>query len=269
MSLVWQVDFYRIPQQNAAGQVLWELLICTSTDDFEYLATCPQSQANSSWLTEQFKLAGAENLPDVIQVFRPQSLSLITVAGDNLGINVESNRRTLSLKKLLQKKQYPLVIDQPPPIPLPENLWGEEWRFANIRAGDLVDEFTERPIPFLQMPEFLQPIHLGLASNIPVPGTIIYGGKQSLRLARWLQEAKPASLNYIAGAPDGLILEADLADRWILATFEDSEVTAAAQIYEQRKQASQGLHFLLLQPDDSGVTYTGFWLLQDEKYYLC
>ncbi|HEY9750428.1 MAG TPA: Tab2 family RNA-binding protein, partial [Allocoleopsis sp.] len=51
-------------------------------------------------------------------------------------------------------------------------------------------------------------------------------------------------------------------DRWVLATFEDAEVRAAAQAYEQRKQAAQGLHFLLVQPDDSGMTYSGFWLLQ-------
>jgi hypothetical protein len=51
-------------------------------------------------------------------------------------------------------------------------------------------------------------------------------------------------------------------DRWILVTFEDAEVAQAAQVYEQRKQQSQGLHFLLVQPDDSGITYTGFWLLQ-------
>lgn len=269
MSLVWQVDFYRIPQKNEVGKVLWGLLICTPTRNFEYVATCLQSEANSNWLTEKFKLAGVESLPDVIQVFRPQSLGVITVAANNLGIKVEATRRTLSLKQLLQENQYPLVIDQPPPAPLPENLWGEEWGFANINAGDLVDEFAERPIPFLQIPEFLQPINLGLASNVPVPGTIIYGGKQSLRLARWLQENDPVSLNYITGAPDGLILEADLADRWILATFEDPEVTEAAKVYEHRKKTSKGLHFLLLQPDNSGITYSGFWLLQDEKYYLC
>ena len=71
-------------------------------------------------------------------------------------------------------------------------------------------------------------------------------------------------MSYIAGAPDGLVLEASLVDRWIVATFEDSEVTAAAKIYEQRKQQSNGLHFLLVQPDDSGMTYTGFWLLKAE-----
>ncbi|MEO1376977.1 MAG: Tab2 family RNA-binding protein, partial [Cyanobacteria bacterium J06635_10] len=69
--------------------------------------------------------------------------------------------------------------------------------------------------------------------------------------------------NYIAGAPDGLVLEAGLVDRWIVATFEDEEVAEAAKVYQQRKQQSQGLHFLLVQPDDSGMTYTGFWLLQE------
>ncbi|MGB3692248.1 MAG: Tab2 family RNA-binding protein, partial [Spirulinaceae cyanobacterium] len=59
----------------------------------------------------------------------------------------------------------------------------------------------------------------------------------------------------------GLILAGGLVDRWIVATFEDEEVARAAKAYEERKQASQGLHFLLIQPDDSGMTTSGFWLL--------
>jgi hypothetical protein len=61
-----------------------------------------------------------------------------------------------------------------------------------------------------------------------------------------------------------LNLEADLCDRWILATFQDPEVAQAAQTFQERKQLNKGLHFLLVQPDDSGVTDSGFWLLQDE-----
>lgn len=72
------------------------------------------------------------------------------------------------------------------------------------------------------------------------------------------------ALNYVAGTPGGLVLEAGLVDRWIVATFEDEEVVAAAQTYEQRKKLSKGLHFLLVQPDDSGMTYSGFWLLRED-----
>jgi hypothetical protein len=39
-----------------------------------------------------------------------------------------------------------------------------------------------------------------------VPGVVIDGGRQSMRLARWLQEARPGALHYLAGAPDGLVL---------------------------------------------------------------
>lgn len=159
-----------------------------------------------------------------------------------------------------------------PPQPLPDNLWGvtsryseaTRWRFASLPAADLEDAFKDRLIPILEMPDEWMPIALGVASTTPIPGVVMDGGRRSLSLARWFQDSHPVSLNYIAGAPDGLILEAGAVDRWIVATFEDSEVRSAAQLYQQRKQASQGLHFLLIQPDDSGMTYTGFWLLNSQ-----
>ncbi|MER3432304.1 MAG: hypothetical protein C4288_02465 [Leptolyngbya sp. ERB_1_1] len=151
-----------------------------------------------------------------------------------------------------------------PPQPLPENLWGEQWRFASLRAGDLVDTIANRTIPIVEMPEALLPINLGIASTIQIPGVVIDGGRRSMQLARWLKASQPVSLDAIAGAPDGLILNAGEVDRWIVATFEDSEVRSAAQLFEQRKKESDRLHFLLVEPDDSGMTYTGFWLLRSQ-----
>ena len=273
---IWQADFYRRPLQDEMGKQLWELLICDEAGSFEFSALCSQGSANSTWLAQQLQQqTQIQKKPDRIQVFRPQSLSLIEAAGKVLGIKVEATRRTRALKLLLQEraKAYstmpnytgetynPIALDSPPPVPLPENLWGDRWRFASLPAGDMAEVFTGRPIPILEMPESLLPLNLGLASTVPVPGVIIDGGRQSMRLARWLQDAKPVALNYIAGAPDGLILEAGLADRFVVATFEDSEVKVAAEIYTQRQRVSKGLHFLLVQPDDTGMTYTGFWLL--------
>ena len=194
-----------------------------------------------------------------------------------MGIPVEATRRTLALKRsLIQRAQEypdhpnykeddydPLAIDKPPPLPLPENLWGEQWRFATTQAGALMDTFEEFPIPIKYMPEFLTPIQLGLASTVAVPGIVIYAGRQSMQLAQWLQENNPIAINYIPGQPDGLILEAGLCDRWVMATFEDAEMASAGQNYQSRKKLIKGLHFLLVQPDDSGMTYSGFWLLQD------
>ncbi|MBD1871042.1 Tab2/Atab2 family RNA-binding protein [Cyanobacteria bacterium FACHB-471] len=277
---VWQADFYRRPLQNEVKQPLWELVVCNPEQTFSAQAFCPQSEANSTWIANQLlqMAGGPKDLPQQIQVFRPQSVSLIAAACQALEIAVEPTRRTSALKQLLQQRAEdyhklegytgqpyePVKLEQPPPVPLPENLWGEQWRFAAIATSDLESSFKNRPIPILQMPEALLPVNLQLASTVSVPGVVIDGGRQSMRLARWLQETRPVSLNYIPGEPNGLILEAGLVDRWVVTTFDDQDVISAAQTFQQRQQTAQGLHFLLVQPDDSGMTYSGFWLLRAE-----
>jgi hypothetical protein len=275
---VWQVDFYRRPLQDEAGHPLWELVVCDADRPFAASAFCPQPSANSAWITHQLQQwIEQEGSPDRLQVFRPQSVSLVQAAGRSLGITVEPTRRTPALKALLRDiaKQYPafpnytnqpynpVELEQPPPLPLPENLWGDQWRFAAIAAPEL-QRFQHLPIPCFEMPEARLPLNLQLPSTTLIPGVMIDGGRRSRQLAQWLQRAKPFALNYIPGQPDGLILEAGLVERWVLTTFEDPEVIAAANTFQQRQQAAKELHFLLVQPDDSGMTYSGFWLLQKE-----
>ena len=278
---IWQVDFYRRPLQDQAGKPLWEFVICDTVGNPIAQEFCPQAQVNAAWLTAQLQqLLGFTEKPDRLQVFRPQCLSLLQAACEPLDIPVEATRRTPALKQLLQAlaSQYPalpnfikptegqpydpIALDRPPPVPLPENLWGDRWRFGAIAAQDLVAAFQHRPMPIREMPEFLHPVKLGIASTVPIPGVIIDGGRRSLRLAQWLQQVNPFALSYIPGDPDGLILEAALVDRWVLTTFDDPEVIAAARSFRERQQITKGLHFLLVQPDDSGMTYTGLWLLQ-------
>jgi hypothetical protein len=277
---VWELDFYRRPLQDAAGKPLWELLVCDRVGDFQYTAFCPQAEASGDWLVAQLQrlVARGHSVPDRLCVFRPQAFNLIEPVGKQLGIAVEPTRRTPTLKRWLEERarQYlalkgytgqpyqPLALDKLPPVPLSETLWGDRWRFAVLPAAALVDAFSDRMIPVLEMPEALLPLNLGLASTTPIPGVVIDGGRQAMRLALWLQQTQPISLSYSPGAPDGLILEAGLVDRWILTTFEDVEVATAGQTFERRKQLSQGLHFLLVQPDDTGITYSGFWLLKVE-----
>lgn len=273
---IWQVDYYRRPLRDKQGKQLWELLICTPNRSLEFIAICPQSEVKTNWLVVQLqKVVQGQGLPDIIQVFRPQSLELIETAAKVLGLKVEPTRRTTALKQWLLERvqQYqemeaytgefyePLVLDAPPPLPLAENLWGDRWRFASLPASN-IEDIIERPIPVLEVPEFLLPLNLGLSSTLPIPGVVIDGGRQSMNLAQWLETVRPSLLKYIPGAPDGLVLETGLVDRWVVATFSDQEVSGAGQVYEQRKQQSQGLHFLLVQPDDSGMTYSGFWLLE-------
>jgi len=275
---IWEIDFYHRPLQTEAGVPLWELVICTIPGDRCYTATCPQPEATPTWIQSQFQVLFTDGQipPDRVHVFRPQALSLVELACQALALPVYATRRTPTLKQALVElaQQYPtrshytgapynpIKLDQPPPMPLDTSLLGNQWQFAALPAGELVEAFTGRMIPIVDMPPDLDPLHLGVASSTPIPGVIIEGGRQSMRLATWIQQAQPVALTAIPGPPHGLILDAGLSDRWIIATFDDPAVLTAATTYEHRKQASQGLHFLLIQPDNSGMTYSGFWLLQ-------
>lgn len=275
---IWQADFYRRPLQDDQSHFLWELLVCDPSRRLEWSAFCSQPEATVSWLSAQFRQLIATEQPEAIQVFRPQSLTLIAAACQPLAIPVEPSRQVPALKQWLQERSQrypqmpgytgqpydPLRLEKPPPQPLPQKLWGESWQFVTLAARDLEDVLLQRPIPVVGAPKAMLPGTLQLPKSTRIPGVIIYGSNQSLKLAHWLQARRPVSLHFTAGSPSGLVLEAGLIDRWILVTFEDAEIVSAATAFERRQQASQGLHFLLVQPDDSGVTFSGLWLLQAE-----
>ena len=273
----WQLDFYRRPLQEN-GTPLWELLVCDAEMDFSYGQTCLQSEANAMWLRSQIKVAIHRSgyRPSALQVFRPQTQTLTEVACRELDIPVQTTRRLPTLKQWMRQRTAwysnlpaytgepynPFSLDRPPPVPLPENLWGDQWRFAGLSNADLL-RLQYEPIPLRDVPPELMPLEIGLSSTVLIPGIVIDGGQQSMALAQWIESVRPAFAQYLPGSPDGLILEAGLADRWVLATFDDADVQGAAQTFEQRKQVAKGLHFVLIRPDDSGMTYTGLWLLQE------
>lgn len=277
---IWQADFYHHPS-SSGNERQWQLVICDSKVNPNtqiakpiYTAQCLSQDANADWLEQQILLAAAGKLPDRIQVFRSQSLSLISVAAQKLDIKVEATRNTQALKQVLKEKykgegQYnPILPEKPPPQALPENLWGDKWQIANIAAGQIIDLFRDRPIPISNIPQEFYPINLNLPSDIFIPGLVVYGGKKSMQLARWIEQQTPAFINYIPteiGKSGGFILETGLVDRWVFNTFESEQAEEIARKYEQNKQASKGLHFLLIQPDDSEMTTTAFWLLRDVK----
>ncbi len=149
------------------------------------------------------------------------------------------------------------------PQPLPESLQGDRWRFASLPAAELDLALVQQPLPIREIPAERLPLALGLASTVAVPGVVIDAGRRAMALARWLQQQRPTVLRWVGSAElNGLVLETEAGDRWILATFDDAEVAEAARRYAERQQAAQGLHFLLIRPDDSGMTRTGAWLLQ-------
>lgn len=264
----WQVDFYRIPQSNSQKQAVWELVVCDEVEKTVKTDSCPQAEATVAWLVTHLNDLAQGSLPEIIKVFRPESLPLLQLAGDKLGVTVEGTRRTPFLKQVLRDRggEARVKVESPPPQPLPEDIWGEQWQFASLNADEIEYRIPERPIPFREIPPELSPFQLNLGSTTLVPGVIVYGGRQSWQLAQWFAETQPMAIQYIptaVGESGGLVLEGGLRDRWVIITFEDTDVAEAAEKFQQRKEASKGLHFLMIQPDDSGMTDTGFWLLAD------
>jgi hypothetical protein len=275
---IWQADLHRPPLADQAGKPQWEILFCNEDFSFSYEAQAAQSAVNRNWVIAQIKaaIARSEVPPDRLQVFRPQALALLTAAAEVLSITVEPTRYTPTLHQWLSQraKEYPalpsytgnpynpLQLELPPPLPLPEHLWGDQWRFAAISAGEFEQTLCYEPIPMRQLPAELMPSRLGLASPQLLPGIVIDAKRQAMPLCQWLHTVQPVELRYVPGNPDGLILDAGLVDRWVMTTFSDTEVATAGRLFEDRKIQSQGLHFLLVRPDDSGMTHTGLWLLQ-------
>jgi hypothetical protein len=148
-----------------------------------------------------------------------------------------------------------------PPQPLPEHLLGNKWRFASLSAATLEQDLFQQPIPIQSLPAHLYPSHCGLPEQTAIPGVVVYGGRRSPKLAQWLAEQAPSRLSFVQGELSGLTLTTTGGERWVFLTFTDTEVIKAAQTFEQRKVLAQGLHFLLVQPDESGITYTGLFLL--------
>ena len=274
---VWQVDFDRRPLKNTEDYPLWELTIYDPQTQMACHRFCSEPEVSPDWLQVQlqelFTLMGTQ--PSQFHVFRPRSLTFMQPVGATLNIPVVATRQTQGLKQVLhmraqnytQMPEYtgqsydPMAIEPLPPQPMPEELWGEQWQFVTLAASELESVLLQRPIPIQGIPQPLLPSQLSIASKTKVPGVLINGGRRAMQLAQWLQQRQPASMQAMRAELSGLILSAGLNDRYVLVTYVDPDIVLAAQGFEQGKQNSQGLHFLLVQPDDSGITYTGIWLL--------
>ncbi len=277
---IWEADCYRRPLKDAAGNPLWEMLVCSADFSLTYSAIAPQQAVSQDWAVTQLKTVISQfgHRPEAIHVFRPQTLALLRPAATHLNLTVEATRYAPAIQRWAVERlswystqpfytgedYHPLRLDRPAPVPLPENLWAEQWRFGGLTAQDFQESLIHEPIPVGSVREDWLPLSLGLASTSIIPGVILDAGRRAMRLAQWLDEQGPVALSYVPGAPDGLILEAGLVERWILTTFEDEQVQRAGQQFRDRQQAAVGLHFLLVRPDDSGMTFTGLWLLRLE-----
>ncbi|XTZ10475.1 MAG: Tab2/Atab2 family RNA-binding protein, partial [cyanobacterium endosymbiont of Rhopalodia yunnanensis] len=105
----------------------WQLLICNAQGKIIYQAICEQKKDYLSWLFSKLESAVEQEILDMIQVFRPQSVNLLIAAADKFGIRVETTRRKPKFKEILKKQRInnnlnSVKLEQPLPQSLPKSL---------------------------------------------------------------------------------------------------------------------------------------------------
>ncbi|XP_015163263.1 uncharacterized protein [Solanum tuberosum] len=156
----WELDFCSRPILDIRGKKLWELLVCDDSLSLQYTKYFPNNLINS--ITLKDALLSISNdlglpLPDKIRFFRSQMQTIITRACNELAIKPVPSKRCLSLVLWLedryetvytrhpgfQKGAKPLLaLDNPFPMELPENLYGEKWAFVQLPVSAVREEVS-------------------------------------------------------------------------------------------------------------------------------
>jgi RNA-binding protein Tab2/Atab2 len=147
------------------------------------------------------------------------------------------------------------------PQPMPENLWGDSWQFIQLPAEEVEYRLLISPIPLRNVAPNALPSEQMIAPTDLIPGVVIEAGKQSIRLARWVQKQQPLSLRVLKRDRGVLTLNTD-SHCWIMPTYSDKTVREAFKNFEALKLRSSGIHFLLIQPDFINMNYSGLWILR-------
>jgi hypothetical protein len=282
MQQIWELDFYSRPLLDQNQKKRWELLVCDSARQFQFVKFCSGAEANARWLetslTEALPLWQAEyNLPDTarpekIRFFRRQMNSIITRACGDFGVPALPSRRTFALARWLQERQEqvypqdpgyqpqgspPLTFEIPSPQPLPDALRGQNWTFANLPVTAL-DDAGDWEMSFGELFDLST---FALDPTAVIPGVIIFSPR-AVPLAGWMSGLELACVQLVTDSPPQLVLETGASDRWVLARLREPQLLSEAKTFEQAKHQVQQVHFLAVQTTPQAQTFAGFWLLQ-------
>jgi hypothetical protein len=148
-------------------------------------------------------------------------------------------------------------LDRPLPQRLPDALFGQQWTFVTLDAGDLLD-MPDWEIGFGEA----FPLDIAdLSGSTPVPGILIFSPR-ALPLAGWLSGLELAYLRFDHEGKR-LVLETGTTESWVLANIKTPQLLTESENFAKAKQAANGVHFIGVQSDPQAQSFTGFWLLQE------
>ncbi|XP_075478096.1 protein TAB2 homolog, chloroplastic [Primulina tabacum] len=277
----WQVDFCSRPILDIRGKKVWELVVCDESLSLQYTKYFPNNVINSVTLKDAL-VAICDDLgvplPEKIRFFRSQMQTIITRACTELGIKPIPSKRCLSLVLWLEERyetvytRHPgfqkglkpiLSLDNPFPVQLPENLYGEKWAFVQLPFSAVAEEVAslQKRLAFGAGLD-LDLLGIEVGEKTLVPG-IAVGSSRAQPLAAWMNGLEVCSIEADV-VRASIILSVGISTRYVYATYKKTPVTTReAETWEAAKKACGGLHFLAIQDDLDSDSCVGFWLLSD------
>ncbi|KAI8571652.1 hypothetical protein RHMOL_Rhmol01G0136300 [Rhododendron molle] len=277
----WEMDFCSRPILDIRGKKIWELVVCDRSLSLQFTKYFPNNVINSITLKDAIVSITDElgvPLPDKIRFFRSQMQTIITKACKELGIKPIPSKRCLSLLLWLedryetvyirhpgfQKGAKPLLaLDNPFPMQLPENLFGDKWAFVQLPFSVVQQEASSLETKYVFGANIdLDLLGIEIDADTLIPGLAV-ASSRAKPLAGWMNGLEVCSMEADA-ARASLILSVGISTRYVYATYKKTPVTTSeAEAWEAAKKACGGLHFLAIQNDLDSDDCEGFWLLLD------
>ncbi|XP_058072818.1 protein TAB2 homolog, chloroplastic [Magnolia sinica] len=277
----WELDFCSRPILDIRGKKLWELVVCDGTLSLQHTKFFPNNVINSITLRDAIlsisDILGVP-LPEKIRFFRSQMQTIITKACGELGIKPVPSKRCLSLILWLEERyetvymRHPgfqkgskplLALDNPFPMELPENLFGEKWAFVQLPFSAVQEEVSSLETRFAFGGSLdLDLLGLEIDDKTLVPGLAV-ASSRAKPLAAWMNGLEVCSVE-VDAAQASLILSVGVSTRYVYARYnKNAATTQEAEAWEAAKKECGGLHFLAIQDNLDSDDCVGFWLLLD------
>ncbi|KAK4414468.1 protein TAB2, chloroplastic [Sesamum alatum] len=277
----WEVDFCSRPILDIRGKKIWELVVCDNSLALQYTKYFPNNVINSITLKNAIVAICDElgvPLPEKIRFFRSQMQTIITRACNELGVQPIPSKRCLSLLLWLEERyetvytRHPgfqkgskplLALDNPFPMELPENLYGEKWAFVQLPFSAVREEVSSLQTRFSFGASLdLDLLGIEVGEETLIPGLAV-ASSRAKPLAAWMDGLEVCSIEADTSRAR-VVLSVGISTRYIYATYKKTPVTTSeAEAWEAAKKACGGLHFLAIQDDLDSGDCVGFWLLLD------
>ncbi|KAF9675575.1 hypothetical protein SADUNF_Sadunf09G0046400 [Salix dunnii] len=277
----WELDFCSRPILDDRRKKIWELVVCDDSLSLQFTKYFPNNVINSITLKDAIVSISEDlgvPLPERIRFFRSQMQTIITKACKEIGIKPIPSKRCISLLLWLEERyetvytRHPgfqkgatplLALDNPFPMELPDNLFGEKWAFVQLPFSAVREEIASLETRFVFGASLdLDLLGIEIDDKTLIPGLAVASSRAE-PLAAWMNGLEVCAIEADTSRAC-LILSVGIATRYVYATYMKTPVTTAeAEAWEAAKKACGGLHFLAIQDDLDSDDCVGFWLLLD------